>query len=32
VRELIESGADVSEYISDSVLEYIKERGLYGSK
>jgi nicotinate-nucleotide adenylyltransferase len=32
IRELLEAGKDASPYISDSVLEYIKERGLYGSK
>ena len=32
VRELIEAGGDASQYITDSVLTYIKERGLYGSK
>ena len=32
VRSLLESGEDVSLYISDAVLTYIKERGLYGSK
>lgn len=32
IRDVIESGGDVSEYVSDSVLTYIKERGLYGCK
>jgi len=32
VRALLENGEDVSPYISNSVLTYIKERGLYGSK
>jgi nicotinate-nucleotide adenylyltransferase len=32
VRSLLESREDVSPYISDAVLTYIKERGLYGSK
>jgi nicotinate-nucleotide adenylyltransferase len=32
IREVIESGGDVSQLVSDSVLTYIKERGLYGSK
>jgi nicotinate-nucleotide adenylyltransferase len=32
VRELLGSGQDASPFISDSVLTYIKERGLYGSK
>jgi len=32
VREVLASGKDASPFISDSVLEYIKERGLYGSK
>ena len=32
VRELIESGGDPKEFLTESVLTYIKERGLYGSK
>jgi nicotinic acid mononucleotide adenylyltransferase len=32
IREVIESGGDVTQLVSDSVLTYIKERGLYGSK
>jgi nicotinate-nucleotide adenylyltransferase len=32
IRELLEAGKDASPYISDSVLDYIKERGLYGCK
>jgi nicotinate-nucleotide adenylyltransferase len=32
VREIIESGGDPKEFLTDSVLTYIKERGLYGSK
>ena len=32
IREVIEAGGDVSDYVSDSVLTYIKERGLYGCK
>lgn len=32
VREVLASAQDASSLISDSVLEYIKERGLYGSK
>ena len=32
VREIIESGGNSEEYLTESVLTYIKERGLYGSK
>ncbi len=32
VRQVLASGQDASPYISDSVLDYIKERGLYGCK
>jgi len=32
VREIIESGGDPKEFLTESVLTYIKERGLYGSK
>ena len=32
IRELIESGGDPTRLLTDSVLTYIKERGLYGSK
>jgi len=32
VRDLLMSEQDVSQFISPTVLEYIKERGLYGSK
>jgi len=32
IREILEAGKDASPYISDSVLDYIKERGLYGCK
>jgi len=32
IREIIESGGDVADLVSNSVLTYIKERGLYGSK
>jgi nicotinate-nucleotide adenylyltransferase len=32
IREIIESGGDVTDLVSNSVLTYIKERGLYGCK
>ena len=32
IREIIESGGDPTEFLTDGVLAYIKERGLYGSK
>lgn len=32
IREIIESGGNPEEFITPSVLGYIKERGLYGSK
>ncbi len=32
VRDYLRSGKDVTPFISDSVLTYIKEAGLYGSK
>ena len=32
LREIIESGGDPTEFLTDGVLAYIKERGLYGSK
>ena len=32
IREILEAGKDASPYISDSVLDYIKERGPYGCK
>jgi len=32
IREIIESGGDPKEFLTESVLTYIKERGLYGSK
>ncbi len=32
VREIIESGGDPKEFLTESVLTYIKERGLYGCK
>lgn len=32
VREIIESGGDPGKFLTESVLSYIRERGLYGSK
>jgi len=32
VREILTAGGDATPFLTDSVLTYIKERGLYGSK